>query len=48
MSSRAKILANLYKRGKVTKEGLQKAVQEKVITFAEYFEITGEKYPVNE
>lgn len=45
MSNRAKTLQNLYKRHKVTKEGLQKAVQDGTITPEEYFVITGEVYP---
>ena len=42
MSARAKALFNLYKRGKVTIEGLQKAVQDGVITQDEYNIIVGE------
>ena len=36
MSARAKALANLYKRGKITIEGLQRAVEDGVITQEEY------------
>lgn len=46
MSKRAKTLADLYRRGKVTKEGLQKAVKDGTITPEEYKEITGEDYPI--
>lgn len=41
MSSKAKTLQNLYRKGKVTKEGLQKAVIDGVITPEEYQEIVG-------
>lgn len=41
MSSKAKILQTLYKKGKVTKEGLLKAVNDGVITPEEYQEIVG-------
>ncbi len=44
MSNRAKTLANLYRRGKITKAGLQKAVIDGTITAEEYFEIVGEAY----
>ena len=44
MSARAKALQNLYRRGKVTKDGLRQAVKDGVITPAEYEEITGEGY----
>lgn len=41
MSARAKALMNLYKRGKITIEGLQKAVEDGVITQEEYDMIVG-------
>ena len=41
MSQKAKTLQQLYLRGKVTKEGLLKAVQDGVITEDEYIEIVG-------
>lgn len=44
MSARAKAMASLYRRKKVTKEGLQQAVVDGVITAAEYQEMTGEAY----
>lgn len=44
MSARARALANLYRRGKVTKDGLRKAVLDGIITEAEYAEIAGEEY----
>lgn len=44
MSARAKAMANLYRRNKVTKDGLKQAVEDGVITVAEYVEITGEAY----
>lgn len=44
MSARAKAMANLYRRQKVTKEGLRQAVVDGVLTAAEYQEITGEAY----
>ena len=44
MSARAKALANLYRRNKVTKDGLKQAVIDEVITTAEYEAITGETY----
>ena len=42
MGTRAKAMNNLYRRNKVTKEGLKQAVMDGVITEAEYREITGE------
>ena len=42
MSARAKALQNLYRRGKITIEGLQKAVADGVITQEEYIMIVGE------
>ena len=44
MSARAKAMASLYRRNKVTKEGLKQAVVDGVLTAAEYQEITGEAY----
>lgn len=44
MSRAALILAGLYRRGKVSTEGLRQAVTDGVITEAEYREITGEIY----
>ena len=44
MSARAKAMANLYRRNKVTKDGLKQAVEDGVITAAEDAEITGEAY----
>lgn len=41
MSNRAKALKNLYQRGKVTQEGLLKAVADGTITEEEYVEIIG-------
>lgn len=41
MSKTAKVLADLYRRGKVTKQGLLKAVNDGVITPEEYQEIVG-------
>lgn len=41
MSNRAKALKNLYRRGKVTREGLLKAVADGMITEEEYIEIVG-------
>jgi hypothetical protein len=37
-------MANLYRRGKVTKDGLKQSVVDGVITAAEYEAITGEAY----
>ena len=42
MSPKAKALQNLYKRGKITIEGLQKAMEDGIITEAEYHLIVGE------
>lgn len=39
---RAKALENLYRRNKITKDGLKKAVTDGVITAEEYKKITGE------
>lgn len=47
MSAKAKALQNLYRRGKVTKDGLKQAVADGVITPEEYQEITGEAYSAN-
>ena len=44
MSARAKALQNLYKRGKITIEGLQRAVADGVITPEEFSLITGQEY----
>lgn len=44
MSARAKAMATLYRHNKVTKDGLKQAVEDGVITAAEYAEITGEAY----
>ena len=44
MSARARALANLYRRSKLTIDGLKRAVVDGVITAAEYQEITGEVY----
>lgn len=44
MNPRVKALANLYRRDKVTKDGLKKAVVDNVITAEEYKEITGLVY----
>lgn len=44
MNARAKALANLYRRNKVTKDGLRQAVSDGVIMPAEYQEITGEVF----
>ena len=44
MSARAKAMANLYRRKKVTKDGLKQAPEDGVITAAEYALITGEAY----
>lgn len=41
MSNRAKILADLYRRGKVSRAGLVKAVNDGVITPEEFEEIAG-------
>lgn len=40
MSTKAKILQRLYKAGKVSYAGLEKAVQDGVITDEEFREIT--------
>lgn len=44
MSVRAKAMANLYRRKRITIDGLKKAVVDGVITEAEYKEITGQQY----
>lgn len=44
MSTRAKAMANLYRRNKVTKDGLKQAVEDGVLTAGEYETITGESY----
>lgn len=44
MSARARALQNLYRRGKITIDGLQQAVRDNVITAEEYEIITGKPY----
>lgn len=44
MSAKARAMANLYRRNKVTKDGLKQATIDGVITAEEYQEITGEAY----
>lgn len=44
MNARAKAMASLYRRNKVTKDGLKQAVADGVITAGEYETITGESY----
>ena len=39
MSKKAEILAKMYRAGKVTQDGLRKAVYDGVITEAEYSQI---------
>ncbi len=48
MSPRAKAINTLYKRGKITIDGVRQAVVDGVITPEEYFLITGEVYPEEE
>lgn len=45
MSIRARALANLYRRNRITREGVGQAVTDGVITAVEYQEITGESLP---
>ncbi|QNL45703.1 XkdX family protein [Oscillibacter hominis] len=44
MNTRANALRNLYRCGKLGKDGLNRAVVDAVITASEYREITGEDY----
>lgn len=44
MSARARAMANLYRNGRVTIDGLKQAVVDGVITADEYKKITGEVY----
>lgn len=44
MNARVKALNNLYRRGKITQDGLKQAVIDNVITKEQYQEITGEIY----
>jgi len=44
MSPKAKAMQNLYRRNKVTIEGLRKAVEDDVITAIEFKIITGQDY----
>ena len=48
MSARAKALANLYRRRKVSRAGLMRAAADGVITAAQYQEITGAAYQAAE
>lgn len=41
MSNKAKILADLYRRHKITEAGLRKAMADGLITNEEYLEIVG-------
>jgi len=41
MSPKAKALQNLYRRGKITVDGLRKAITDGVITKEEFMLITG-------
>lgn len=43
MSARAKALKALYQRGRITKDGLRKAVADGVITVEEFTAITGDE-----
>lgn len=47
MSARARALKTLYKRGKVSLNGLNQAVADGVITAEEYHGITGLDYVVS-
>ena len=44
MSAKAKAIKTLYKTKRITLDGVKKAVADKLITEAEYKEITGEEY----
>ena len=44
MSAKAKILQSLYRRGKVTVEGLKQAVLDNVITQDEFIQIVGVQF----
>lgn len=44
MNTFAGALNNLYRRGKVTRNGLKQAVADGIITTAEYENITNEQY----
>lgn len=44
MSARAKAISNLYKRHKISIDGVRQAVSDGVISAEEFFEITGEPF----
>lgn len=44
MSIEAKAILTLYRTKRITLDGVKKAVKDKLITEAEYKEITGEEY----
>ena len=44
MSAKAKAINTLYKAKRITLEGVKKAVEDHLITEAEYEAITGKKY----
>ena len=44
MANKVKAIKTLYKAKRITLEGVKKAVADKLITEAEYKEITGEQY----
>lgn len=41
MSTKAKALQNLYKRGRITKDAVKQALADGIITEEEYIEIVG-------
>lgn len=45
MTTKAKAIQTLYRAGRITKEGVKQAVDNGIITKADYFTITGEGYP---
>lgn len=44
MSAKAKAINTLYKANRITIDGVRQAVEDGIITPAEYTEITGEEY----
>lgn len=47
MNAKVKALESLYRRKKITKDGLKKAVVDGVLSAEQYKELTGEDFPVS-
>jgi len=45
MNVKAKAIKTLYKAGRISIDGVKKAVEDGIITKEQYLEITGKQYP---